>query len=117
MNHNDPAAMWLLCQVDTPGAEEVNGYPKGRAYIVKKSFPAEDILRCRRQAWNLLYAADGMDEEFYTDTYVVSQDGALLGHYVAGTVLWYADFSEGGEHETSYRRVKGHLVRLGFSRW
>ena len=71
----------------------------------------------KRKSWNLVFASDGMDAEFLTDSYVVTETGELKGHLVARIVLWYADFTKGGKHENSYKRVAGDLVRLGFSRW
>ena len=109
--------MWVVCGRDTPGARAVNGYPRGTAYITERVFEEAEILRCRKKSWNLLFASDGMDGEFYTDTYVVDEAGELVGHYLCGKVLWYADFSRGGDHDNSYTWLDGDLVRLGFSRW
>ncbi|MBQ8646696.1 MAG: hypothetical protein IJ484_00970 [Oscillospiraceae bacterium] len=117
MRQSNASTMWVICENDTPGAREVNGYPGGSAYIVKKEFPQDVIQICKRNAWNLVFASDGMDAELLTDCYVVTEAGELKGHLVSGTVLWYADFAEGGKHEHSYKRVAGDLVRLGFSRW
>ena len=94
-----------------------NEYPKGSAYLVKKEFPQEIIQMCKRKSWNLVFASDGMDAEFLTDYYVVTETGELKGYLVAETVLWYEDFDKGGKHEKSYKRVDGNLVRLGFSKW
>lgn len=117
MIYENLSTMWVICEKDTIGAREVNGYPEGSAYIVQKAFPQEIIQLCKRKSWNLVFASDGMDAELLTDCYVVTETGELKGHIVAGTVLWYADFAEGGKHEKSYKRVAGDLVRLGFSRW
>ena len=109
--------MWVLCEEGTPGARKMPGYPKGSVYIKRESFPDDVVRQCRRKAWNLLFKSDGMDAPFETDTFVLSGEGELKGHYYGGTILWYDDFSEGGEHFRKYRRVGGDLVRLGFSRW
>ena len=109
--------MWVICEKDTTGAKEVTGYPQGSAYIVKKEFPQDAVQRNKRKSWNLVFAADGMDAELSADSCVVAETGELKGHLVDETVLWYADFTKGGKHEKSYKRVAGHLVRLGFARW
>ena len=117
MKQSNSSMMWVICEKDTPGAREVNGYPKGSAYLVQKEFPQDVIAMCKQRSWNLVFKSDGMDAELLTDYYVVTEAGELKGHLVAGTVLWYADFDKGGKHERSYKRVDGDLVRLGFSQW
>ena len=113
----DSLWMWVICEDGTVGARKVKAYPEGDAYITRKKFDEEVVRACKRKSWNLLYASTGMDAEFLTDSYVVTEDGELKGHVVSGTVLWDADFSDGGKHEYSYKRVGGRSVRLGFSRW
>lgn len=117
MEQSNPSMMWVICEKGAASAKEVKGYPSGRAYIVQREFPPDVVQRCKKASWNLLYASDGMDAEFPADSCVVTEAGELKGHLVDGVVLWYADFSKGGKHETAYRRVSGRLVRLGFSRW
>jgi len=111
------ATMWVICSKDVIGAREVNGYPRGSAYIIRREFPEEVMQACEKKSWNLVYASDGMEAGLDPNYYVVTEAGELKGHLVAGTVLWYADFSAGGRHEDSYMRIDGDLVRLGVSRW
>lgn len=117
MSTENTSTMWVICSKDTAGAREVNGYPHGSAYIIRKEFPEAVVQRCEKRAWNVVFASDGMDAVPLTDYYVVTESGELKGHLFDGTVLWYADFTSGGLHEKSYKNVNGDLVRLGFSRW
>lgn len=117
MEHNLLTSLWVLCDEDACGAKEVDGYPNGKAYIARKDFSGDVVKTCRRAAWNVLFYSDGMDEALPVSSYIVTEGGELKGHLYDGTALWYADFDIDGQHETSYKRVNGALVRLGFSRW
>jgi len=117
MEHNALTSMWVLCDETTRGAKEVDGYPTGKVYIVRRDFSEDVVSACKRAAWNVLFYSDGMDEALPVSSYIVTECGELKGHLYDGTVLWYADFDTDGRHETSYKRVNGALVRLGFSRW
>ena len=108
--------MWILCDAETPGAREVNGYPSGTAYIVRRNFPEVMVQLCKYNALYVLFA-DGSDAETLTESYVVNRKVELIGHIYDGIVLWHQDFAPGGAHENSFKRVNGELVRLGFSRW
>lgn len=95
----------MLCDAETIGAREANGYPGGREYVVRKGFPEAVMLARKRKSWNLVYASDGMDAELLTDYYVATDAGERKGHLVVGAVLWYTDFFKGGQHEDSCKSV------------
>ena len=87
--------MWVLCSPETPGAREVNGYPAGKAYVVRRMFPEEVVQLCKMAAPNVLFS-DGSDAETLTESYVVDRNVELMGHIYDGVVLWHEDFDEGG---------------------
>lgn len=117
MELSNESTMWEICPKNTIGARKVNAYPKGVTYIVQREICEDIILSCKKKAWRLVFASDGMEAELLTNYYVISESGDLMGHLVGKTVLWYADFDKGGNHEYSYINLDGDLVRLGFSRW
>ena len=44
MQQSNLSMMWVICEKGKIGAKEVNGYPSGKSYILKREF-SQDIVQ------------------------------------------------------------------------